>query len=106
VQTPTRSRPFAWGIIIFLGLAVLLPTQDLPAEETCPAVDMYDQPRPCTFLEEHGACLWYSLDSFDACIEGSGGFWDSAACHVGVQVDLLACNLGLPMRLLKSIVDL
>jgi hypothetical protein len=39
-------------------------------------------------------------------MEGSDGFWDSAACHVGVQVDLLSCNLGLPLRLLKSIVDL
>lgn len=106
MQTPTLSRPFAWGVIILFGLAVLLPTQDLPAQESCQAVDMEDQPRACTFLEEHGACLWNSLDSFDACIEWADGFWDSAACHVGVQVDLLSCNLGLPLRLLKSMVDL
>ena len=106
MQTTTLSRPFAWGIIILFGLGVLLPPQKLPASETCEAVDMEDQPRACTFLEEHGACLWNSLDSFDACMEGSDGFWDGAVCHAGVQVDLLACNLGLPLRLLKSIVDL
>jgi hypothetical protein len=33
------------------------------------------------------------------------GFWGHAACEVGVQVDLLACNLGMPWRLLKSLLQ-
>lgn len=106
MHTPTLTRPIIWGIVILLGLAVLLPTRDLPAQEAgCEAVDMNDMPRPCTFLEEHGACLWYALDSHDACVEGADGFWEHAGCEVGVQVDLLACNLGLPWRLLKSIIE-
>jgi hypothetical protein len=107
MHTPTLSRPLAWGIIILFGLAVLLPAQTLPAQEGtgCFAVDMDDMPRDCTFLEEHGACLWNALDSHDACKEGADGFLDHAACEIGVQVDLLACNLALPWRLLKTIVD-
>jgi hypothetical protein len=99
-------RSTVWGILILLGIGVLLPAENLPAESVgCPAVDMYDMPRDCTFLEEHGACLWYSLDSYDACVEGADGFWDRAGCEVGVQVDLLACNLALPWRLLRDILN-
>jgi hypothetical protein len=100
------TKPFALAALVFLGLAVLLPAQRLPAQDTqCIAVDRYDMPRDCTFLEEHGACLWNSLDSYGACLDEGDGFWDRMACEVGVQVDLLACNLGLPWTLLKSIAN-
>jgi len=100
----TLDRPTSWGVIILLGLVVLLPAKDLPAQDTsCAAVDQYDIPRGCTFLEEHGGCLWNALDSFGSCEEGAGGFFDLVSCHLGVQVDLFACNMGLPLRLLKSI---
>ena len=100
------SNPIAWGAIILMGMAVLLPAQELPAQSTgCIAVDQFDMPRDCTFLEEHGACLWNALDSRDTCKDVADGFWDNAVCEVGVQVDLLACNLGLPWRLLRSIID-
>jgi hypothetical protein len=106
MQSSSLTRPVVWGVIILMGLAVLLPTQQLPAQEAgCFAVDKYDQPRPCTFVEEHGACLWYALDSFDTCDEDADGLLQHASCHVAVQFDLLACNLGLPWRLLKSIVN-
>ena len=107
MKTRNLPRSVAWGIVILLGMTVLLPAQDLPAQDTggCIAVDMYDQPRNCTFLEEHGGCLWYALDSYGSCKVDAEGFWSNAACEVGVQVDLLACNLGLPWRLLKSIVE-
>ena len=106
MQTLSLSRPVTWGIVIILALAVLLPTRELPAQETgCVAVDRDDMPRTCTFLEEHGACLWYALDSYDWCKEGADGFLDHLGCEVGVQVDLLACNLGLPWRLLKAVVN-
>lgn len=104
MKSRTLSNPVAWGVIFLLGMAVLLPTQELPAQDTgCIAVDRYDLPRDCTFLEEHGACLWNALDSHDLCSDGADGFFDHAACEIGVQVDLLACNLGLPWRLLRTI---
>ena len=105
MKTPSLSHPFAWGVIILLGLGVLLPTQELPAQDHtgCIAVDLNDMPRACTFLEEHGACLWNALDSYDGCRLDADGFLDRAVCELGVQVDLLACNLGMPVRLIKSI---
>ncbi len=106
MQSRSLSRPVVWGVVILMGLAVLLPAQQLPAQVNgCIAVDRHDLPRPCTFVEEHGACLWYALDSFDTCEEDAGGFLDHATCHVAVQFDLLACNLGLPWRLIKSLVS-
>jgi hypothetical protein len=106
MQSPTLSRPLVWGLVLLLGLAVLSPPKALPAQDTsCAAVDRNDQPRPCTFLEEHGGCLWYALDSYYSCVEDGEGFLDRVACEVAVQVDLLACNLGLPWRLIKSVVS-
>ena len=106
MQSCSLSRRVIWGIVILMGLAVVLPAQGLPAQDVgCIAVDKNDQPRPCTFVEEHGACLWYALDSFDTCEEEADGFLNVAGCHIAVQFDLLACNLGLPWRLIKSIVD-
>ena len=100
------SRSVIWGIIIFLSLAVLIPTRGLPAQSTeCTAVDKYDQPRPCTFLEQHGACLWYALDSYDTCQDRADGFFDRVGCELGVQVDLLACNLSLPWRILGTLLQ-
>ena len=99
------SRPVVWGALILMGMAVLLPANDLPAQDTgCIAVDRNDRPRDCTFLEEHGACLWNALDSYDACSGGADGFFEHVACELGVQVDLLACNFGLPWRLLRTII--
>ena len=105
MKSLTLSNPVAWGVVILLGMAVLLPTQELPAQNTgCVAVDQHDMPRDCTFLEEHGACLWNALDSHGFCIDGADGFLDRAACEIGVQVDLLACNFGLPWRLFRTMV--
>ena len=102
----TLSNPIAWGVIILLGAVVLLPTQERPAQDTaCMAVDRYDMPRNCTFLEEHGGCLWNALDSHDMCWDSADGFFAHAACEIGVQVDLLACNLGLPWRLLQTMIS-
>jgi len=69
----STSRWVFWGVVIILGVAVMAPPQELPAQSTdCVAVDQNDQPRACTFLEEH-------------------------------QIDLLACNLATPLTLLKTI---
>ena len=100
----TLSNPVAWGVIILLGAAVLLPTQELPAQATgCIAVDRFDMPRNCTFLEEHGGCLWNALDSHQTCWDNADGFLDHVSCEIGVQVDLLSCNFGLPWRLIRSV---
>ncbi len=105
MKTLTLSRPVLLGVAILLGLGVLLPTQNLPAQDaSCIAVDRDGMPRSCTFLEEHGACLWNAFDSYYACGDASSGFWDDLACQVGVQVDLFACNMGLPLRLIKSVI--
>ncbi|TFH66600.1 MAG: hypothetical protein E4G90_02685 [Gemmatimonadales bacterium] len=102
----TITRPVIWGVVLLMGMAVLLPAQELPAQDTgCIAVDQFDMSRDCTFLEEHGACLWNALDSRDTCKDDADGFFDNTACEVGVQVDLLACNLGLPWRLLRTILN-
>ena len=106
MRSRTQSRPFVWGMVIFLGLAVLSAPRPLPAQDVgCAAVDLDDQPRPCTFLEEHGACLWYAMDSYYGCKDHADGFLQHTACEIGVQVDLLACNLGLPWRLIKSVIN-
>ena len=100
----TLTRPLVWGIVVFMVLGILLPTGGLPAQDAgCIAVDSNDMPRSCTFLEEHGGCLWYALDSYDSCMEETEGFWASAGCQIGVQVDLLACNMSMPIRLIGSI---
>lgn len=99
-----RSPKALLGIAILITLGVLVSAQGAPAQSTgCFAVDQNDQPRKCTFLEEHGACLWAALDSYEACREGVDGFLDAIACELGVQVDLLACNLALPWRLIDTI---
>jgi hypothetical protein len=106
MHCPIHSRPVLWGVVLLLGLGVFLPTQRLPAQDTqCIAVDRYDQPRDCTFLEEHGACLWNAFDSYYTCIDESDGFWDRAACEMGIQVDLFACNMGIPWRLIKTVIN-
>ncbi len=107
MQTLSIPRPFAWGLIILLALGLLLPAQELPAQDEtgCVALDQNDMPRDCTFLEEHGACLWNALDSYETCREDSEGFLDRAACEIAVQVDLLACNLGMPVRFIKSLLS-
>jgi hypothetical protein len=107
MQPLSLSRRLITGVILLLGAAVLMPARPLPAQDSdrCIAVDMNDMPRDCTFLEEHGSCLWNALDSYYSCRESADGFLERAACEVGVQVDLLACNLGMPVRLIKSLLN-
>ena len=106
MQNHSPSRPVLWGIALLLGIGLCLPAQELPAQNAggCSAVDINDLPRNCTFLEEHGGCLWNALDSYGGCRGESVGFLGRVSCEVGVQVDLLACNLGLPWRLLRTII--
>ena len=100
------ATPVMLGVLVLTGIVLLLSAKELPAQGTeCIAVDQFDMPRDCTFLEEHGECLWNALDSRDTCKDEADGFWDNAVCEVGVQVDLLACNFGLPWRLIKSIIN-
>jgi hypothetical protein len=100
----TASRWAFWGIVILLGVAFMAPAQELPAQSTsCVAVDQHDQPRPCTFLEAHGGCLWNALDSYYSCTEDSGSLAARLGCEIGVQIDLLACNVAAPLTLLKTI---
>ena len=107
MKTPSLSHPLAWGAILLLGIGMLLPAQELPAQDNtgCIAVDQDGMPRGCTFLEEHGYCLWNALDSYGSCRSEADGFLDRANCEIGVQVDLLACNFGMPVRLIKSILN-
>jgi hypothetical protein len=98
------SRRIFWGVVIFLLVAALIPAEKAPAQSTsCIAVDQNDQPRECTFLEEHGQCLWNALDSYDMCREDSESLFGRLTCELAVQVDLFACNMSLPWRLIESI---
>jgi hypothetical protein len=104
-MTSTLRSPKAFlGIVLLITLTVLASAQGIPAQSTgCIAVDRNDLPRKCTFLEEHGYCLWSALDSYEACKEDGNGILNALSCELGVQVDLLACNLGMPWRLLETI---
>ncbi len=98
------SRPVLWGILTFLALGVLLQPRQLPAQDVgCRAVDLNDFPRKCTFLEEHGYCLVNALESYYQCALDADSFWENAVCQMGVQVDLLACNISLPLTLIQTI---
>mgnify|MGYP006278920031 CR=1 FL=1 len=103
MTSPTLSRPLLWGIVVFLGLAVLASAQDLPAQDACIAVDRDGFRRSCTFLEEHGSCLVGALDSYETCVEALDGWVGRLGCEIGVQVDLLACNVTIPLALIRSI---
>ncbi|MFG1691439.1 hypothetical protein ACGF5M_04725 [Gemmatimonadota bacterium] len=100
----TRISPRVfWGALLLVALSVMTIPPSLPAQtEDCKAMDPYGYTRPCTFLEEHGRCLVSALDSYYECW-GRGGVWNRTGCFIGVQVDLLACNLGLPFKLIQSI---
>lgn len=100
------SKPYVLGLVILAGGLFLAPAPGLPAQDVgCIAVDQDDMPRACTFLEEHGACLWAALDSHEGCRLDAEGFLESISCDIGVQIDLLACNFGLPWRLIQSVIN-
>ncbi len=100
----TRISPRVfWGALLLVAVSLMTITPSLPAQtDDCEAYDSWEAPRPCTFLEEHGRCLVSALDSYHDCWE-RGGFWRRVGCFLGVQVDLTACNLGLPARIIEPI---
>jgi hypothetical protein len=101
-NTGISPRVF-WGVLILVALSLMALPPSLPAQtDGCKAYDKYGDARPCTFLEEHGRCLVSALDSYEDCWE-RGGFWNRTGCFLAVQVDLLACNLGMPLTLLEVI---
>jgi len=104
MRAHTLPRALIWGIVILACMGIFLPAQPLPAQSTgCRAVDQLDQPRDCTFTEEHGYCLVTALESYDECVETAEDLWDRVVCELAVQVDLLACNVALPLTLLRTI---
>jgi hypothetical protein len=88
-------------MVVAVG-AILLSAR---AAWACEALDQYDQPRPCTFLEKHGQCLYSVLDAHEQCIEAKDSFLDGLACHVGTQIDLTVCNLSLPIGLINKLLN-
>lgn len=100
----TRISPRVfWGALLLVAVSLTTIPPSLPAQtDDCQAYDMWDSPRPCTFLEEHGRCLVSAMDSYHDCWR-RGGFWRRVGCFLGVQVDLTACHLGLPARLIEPI---
>lgn len=91
------------GIVILAAVVASMMPSPLPAQDGgCIAVDRYDQPRQCTFLEEHGMCLVTALESYYQC-KDEGGFFHDLGCYIAVQIDLFACNLSMPFKLLEPI---
>ncbi len=89
------------ALVAMLALsATLLSAQAVWA---CEATNEFDLPRPCTFLEEHGECLVSAYDSLYECEDNAEGWIDLGVCHIAVQVDLFACNMELPFRLLTRV---
>lgn len=97
------QRPLRLALIIVLTLGATLAAAE--SVWACEAIDRYDQPRPCTFMEKYGECLWSALDSLDQCLETKESILDWARCHTGTQVDLLACNFGMPFDFLGTIMN-
>ena len=100
----TRISPRVfWGALILVAVSMMTIPPSLPAQiDDCKATDRYGDPRPCTFLEEHGRCLVSAMDSYYECWD-RGGFWHRVGCFTAVEVDLWACNRGLPFTLLEVI---
>ena len=101
----TRIAPPRWRLSVLAVLAVGGVLLSAQAAWACEALDQYGQPRPCTFLEEHGECLYAVLDAHEQCLEQKESLLDALACHVGTQVDLTICNLSLPMTLIGKLLD-
>jgi hypothetical protein len=97
------QRPLRLALIALLSLGATLAAAQ--SAWACEVPDRYDYPRPCTFLEKYGECLWGVFDAQDQCFERKESFLDGLRCHAATQVDLLACNLGLPFDFLGSILN-
>lgn len=93
-----------WAAVATLLVLIAAPPSAEAQSSDCPAVDMNELPRECTFLEEHGMCLTNAYDSYYSCVDSADNWWDRLVCEGGVQVDLLACNVAMPWTLLKMIV--
>ncbi len=98
------SRPsLRIALLAFLALGATLLTAR--AAWACEAYDVYDNPRPCTFLEEYGECLVSALDAHEQCMERKESLLDAVRCHTGTQVDLLVCNLGMPLDFIGKVLN-
>lgn len=103
-RTHDRRHLVLWWAVAAFVLVLFAHTPAARAQSTeCEAVDQYDMPRECTFLEEHGMCLVNALDSYDVCVENTDSAWDRMVCELGVQVDLFACNVLIPWQMMKMI---
>jgi hypothetical protein len=80
------------SLVTFLGLGPL--ATQVYAQE-CEFLTDDGDTRPCTFTEKYGQCLYWAYESYYDCVEDSGSFIERAACELGVQVDILACTLGM-----------
>ncbi len=100
-----RGRVLLVLLALTAGVA-LADAHPLPAQSTgCVAYDRNFEPRACTFLESHGQCLWNALDSYYACVDEHPGLLGRLGCEVGAQFDVFACNLALPWRVIKTILQ-
>ena len=101
----TRIVPLQWRLPVILVLALGAIILSAQAVWACEALDRYDNPRPCTFLEEHGECLYSVLDAHEQCLDATESLLDALRCHVGTQFDLTVCNLALPMNFIGEVLN-
>lgn len=102
-MTITRRRPVRLALLACLALgATLLSAQSVWA---CEVLDRYGDLRSCTFLEEYGECLWNVMDAHEQCMERKENFLDGFVCHLGTQVDVSVCNLGLPIQFIQKLLN-
>lgn len=92
-------------IVLLAMLALTASLASAQAVWACEAVDSYGEPRDCTFLERYGECLWNVLDAHDQCMEKKESFLDGVRCQAGTQVDLFACNLGIPFKFIGTVLN-
>lgn len=90
-----------YGVGILVAVAAVHQQASPVLAEDCQAVDQYDLPRDCTFMEEYGACLTAAMDSLDTCLDAATGWISSGACWLGYEVDFYAC---LPAEFLGSFI--
>lgn len=85
-----------------LGLALLLATltltagaPDAAAAQECQFQLEDGSIRKCTFTEQYGQCLFGAWQSYQDCLVMGETWAHKLMCDVAVEVDMLACTLGM-----------
>jgi hypothetical protein len=74
-----------------VALLLLLVQVSGVAAADCETEDRYGDTRECTLTEELGSCLYDAGDSYEQCMDDSGGFWGNRFCEAALLIDTGGC---------------